>query len=144
MAKRIILYLLFSLAVGAVLYSLSEGITAPSALFMAITISSGVIMGGVIANLAVFIAVTNSPIINNLKKTGHYMNIVQNIYITAAALLATLLAGLCSLLGTNYYIHWLTTVLFVFALLNLFSTGIKFYKVVRLVSQPKGNPNILE
>ena len=144
MTKRITLYLIFSALVGAAFTSLAGKINDLPALFLAIAMLSGTIMGFTVTNLAIFSVIGNAPIINNLKKTGHFMNIVQNICLTAAGFLAAMLASLCALLGANHFIHWLTAFLFVFALLNFISTAIKFYKVAQLLGQPKGNPNILE
>ncbi len=146
MIKMIIKFVIIAVVITAiteVIVSPIAGMPAPS-FFADIAKLSGTLLGFTITGLSILVAFSHADIINELKKTGHFKNLSENIYLTGFGFFASMIAGLISIFTTNYLWWLFTLTAFIFSLVCLFNAGRKFYQVIKLIGVPKGNLDKLE
>jgi len=98
---------------------------------------SATLLGFIIAALSILTAVLGRRFISNLKKTGHYDTLIDELLRAAFAFLASLIVSLVSILVNNFYVCYaFVTVVVVttLAIVLFVSSGRKFYLVIRYLS----------
>lgn len=127
---------------GSVAYLADQalwGLDEPRLLGVATTLSglSGTLLGFLVAALSVLVAVSDKPLIRNMRKTGHFTVLLKNLFGAAVAFLLTLIFAGASLFLELPLLHFatiITTVLLVNALYFFVIAGRRFYKVMMFVS----------
>ena len=112
--------------------------------FLAFTALSGTLLGFVITGLSIFIAFGDRKLINNMKKTGHYSDLLQNFYITGFFLFFSMVLSLVCFFWKEIWIWKINFSIFGLSLGALIITGRRFYAVISIISKPEGNPNVLD
>ncbi len=139
----IALMIIVSVVIAAIILP-TIGMLAPS-FFANIATLSATLLGFTITWLSILIAFAfnGDNFINNLKITGHFKNLSENIYLTGCGFFTSMIAGLVSMFTTNYLWWLFTLAAFISSLICLFNAGRKFYQVIKRVGKPTGNPSRL-
>jgi hypothetical protein len=90
---------------------------------------SGTLLGFIIAALSILTAMINRRLVSNLRKTGHYDQLLHDFFITAGGYLATMTVSLVTLFLNDsiaMYGLYLSSFVMVWATLCFVVTGRKF------------------
>ncbi len=90
-------------------------------------------LGFMLAALAVLTSISNTTLVERMKKTGHYDDLLRTIFFGCLVFLAIVLSGFALLFGVPP-VRWLLAVLLglhVAALVSLADIGRKFHLVLR-------------
>ena len=104
---------------------------------------SGTLLGFSMAALAILMSTSEMSLSNNLKKLGIYKELIHNVYISAVIMFATMIISVASFFWINKILTSIIIFIFVSALLFMLRAGYKFFYVLKHISKPKGNPNML-
>lgn len=99
---------------------------------------SGTLLGFTVTSMSITMAISDRPFVVNLRKTGHYKNLVDHLFHTAGILLIAMVLALVGLFITDewrYIFPGLAVGVFVLAVLSFLSVGRKFKMVItRLIT----------
>ncbi len=112
--------------------------------FMDIAKISGTLLGFTITGLSIMVAFSGAAIINNLKKTGHFSDLTNALYIAATGFLISMITSIVSYFYMNMYFWVANMAVFVFSVRALIGAGRKFYLVIMLLGKPSGDPKYLD
>lgn len=107
--------------------------------FALVATIAGTLLGFAMTSLAILVSVSDSKLLNNMKKVGLYEMLVRGIYSAGAALFLTMLASVALFFYANSISVAIVVFLFVFALTRLWSVGRKFFIVLEALGEPKGD-----
>lgn len=124
------------LAVGAIWF-IKEGVLSWDTLSVHATAGvfatiSATLLGFLIAALSILVSVGDKTLVANMKRTGHYKVLMDNLFWTAAWLSLAMILALATLFFSclQAYIMLATIGVFVLGLSSLGIAGYRFYRVV--------------
>ena len=100
---------------------------------------AGTLLGFAMTSLAILVSVGDSKLLNNAKKVGFYKNLIRGIYAAAAALFLTMAASVALFFHVSKFSTAAIVFLFVLSLVLMFSVGRKFFAVLEIMGEPKGD-----
>lgn len=106
------------------------------ALLSTVASVSATLLGFLIAALAILSALVNRRLVMNMQRTGHYQQLTEELFISAAAYLLVLVVSMAAFLVIGDVFRFaiiLTTAGLTFATLELLAAGMKFYRVMILL-----------
>ncbi|MFP1683372.1 hypothetical protein ACLD0W_12740 [Alloalcanivorax sp. C16-1] len=95
--------------------------------------ASGTMLGFLITAVSIVAALMDRTLIRNLKKTGHFDQLIQDTFITCAALLFALILGLVSLFLDGCVLGYTAMGLFFFicfGIIYLWEAGRRFKNII--------------
>ena len=112
--------------------------------FALIATIAGTLLGFAMTSLAILVSVGDSKLLNNIKKVGLYEILVRGIYAAAGSLFSTMVASVALFFYANKFAMAFIVFLFVVALMLMFSVGKKFFAVLEVLGEPRGDKNNID
>jgi len=112
--------------------------------FIGLASLSGILMGFTISSLSILAAFRDHKLVNNLKKTGHYSELLKNFYWTGVAFFFSMILALACFFWQQPYFWKVGITSFLISLYFLSVAAQRFRLVLNQISKPEGDPNILD
>jgi hypothetical protein len=130
------LSLIAAVAAGALAYQFPPDIQVLRSFASAAASVAATLLGFLVAALSILTAVLNRRLIINLRKTGHYDDLVVELLHASIAFLAALVVSMLALFVRDTYVCWTgvaVAALLTYATCIFISAGRKFALVVRFL-----------
>ena len=111
--------------------------------FLAFAGLSGTLMGFVITSMSILVGLRGNKIIDNLTKTGHYPELLENFFWTGVCFFLSMICSIISSFWDNLFLWKFNFMLFIISVIGLVITGNRFRKVMSVINKPSGNPDVL-
>ena len=107
--------------------------------FALIATIAGTLLGFAMTSLAILVSVSDSKLLNSVKKVGLYETLVRGIYAAATSLFLTLAASVALFFYANNFSMTIVIFLFALSLMLLLNVGWKFFTVLEFLGEPEGD-----
>lgn len=133
--KLLIRIVLFTLATIGTWLALTKGETGAATQISGTLASiAATLLGFMVAALSILVAIDDRPLVKNMKKTGHYRNLINSVYNASAVYLITLVCALIGLFlpseSQQIFMAAVTTGFMAHALVLTASAGYKFLTLI--------------
>ena len=130
--------LLFALAVSSAFLFFGAGLVESRMLTIAQTLASatGSLLGFLITAVSIVTAMMERPLLENMRKTGHFQRLMEETFAACVTLLAATVASIATLFQTGTSLESFITVAIFLSVLSLeyvIEAGRRFLNVIRAI-----------
>lgn len=112
--------------------------------YVLVAMLAGTMLGFAMASLAILMSVSNTSLLNNLKKLGSYKKLIGGIFAAAVGMFLTMVISIALFFWVNKIGATITIGTFASALACMCYAGYDLFLVLKSLGKPEGNPDMLD